>query len=350
MKDIKNVCISPQTSIKDALKIIDKGAIRIALVLDEGDKFLGTLSDGDIRRALLANSSLDDSIENVYFKNSITALKHESKENIIKKAIKNKIYQIPIVDENNYVCDVLDLATLLTTTKRKNKVILMAGGLGSRLRPLTDNTPKPLLKVGNKPILQTIIENFASHGFENIIISLNYKSQMIRDYFKDGSDSGVNIEYLEENKRLGTAGALSLLKDSPNEAFFVMNGDLLTNVNFSDLLDFHNFSGSTATMCVREYQYQIPYGVIQTDSENIISIEEKPINKFFVNAGIYLLNPDVLNQVPKDEFYDMPTLFEKLIEQQKKVLSFPIHEYWLDIGQHHDFTKANEEYDSVFNE
>ena len=349
MKDITKLFVVKDTTIKEALSIIDKAAMRIAIVIDKNKKFLGTLNDGDIRRAILAGNSLESTIENIYFKNSKTALNSDTKESIIKKAIQHKIYQIPILNENNCVVDVLDLATLLTTKKRKNKVILMAGGLGTRLRPLTEHTPKPLLKVGDKPILQTIIENFATHGFENIIISLNYKSHMIKEYFGDGNQFGVNIEYIEEDKRLGTAGALSLLKQNPNEPFFVMNGDLLTNVNFTELLDFHNFSSSHATMCVREYQYQIPYGVIQTQDEKIISIEEKPINKFFVNAGIYLLSPEVLNYIPNNEFYDMPTLFTKLIEENKPTLSFPIHEYWLDIGQHHDFIKANEEYHENFN-
>jgi NDP-sugar pyrophosphorylase family protein len=226
----------------------------------------------------------------------------------------------------------------------------MAGGLGTRLRPLTDDIPKPLLKVGNKPILETIIRNFAEHGFVNITISLNYKGDMIKDYFGDGSDFGVNIDYVEENKRLGTAGALSLLKENPHEPFFVMNGDLLTDVNFSHLLDFHSFGNSTATMCVREYEYQVPYGVIQTKDSDITSIVEKPIQKFFVNAGIYVLSPSVFNDIPENEFFDMPTLFNILIEKQKKVSSFPIHEYWLDIGRMSDFEQAQSEYFRIFSE
>jgi len=349
MENINSLFIKEDNTIKESLEIIDKAAMRIAIVIDSHNKFLGTLSDGDIRRALLSSLCLSDSIKDIYFKNCTTGLNTESKEEIIKKAIQNKVYQIPILDTNNYIVDVLDLATLLSIKKRKNKVILMAGGLGTRLRPLTTDTPKPLLKVGNKPILQTIIESFASHGFENIIISLNYKSQMIRDYFKDGKDYGVTISYIEENKRLGTAGALSLLHENPSEPFFVMNADLLTNVNFAELLDFHTTSHSIGTMCVREYQYQIPYGVIETKDTQITSIIEKPTQKFFVNAGIYLLNPEVLNYVPKNEYYDMPTLFENIIEQQKKVLSSASDEYWLDIGQHHDFVKANEEYMDIFN-
>ena len=282
MKNIENLLIPENITIKEALKIIDKGAIRIALVVDEANKLLGTLSDGDIRRGLLKNYSLDDSIKDLYFKNPTVALSDESKEKIIQKAIKNQVYQIPIVDENNHLVDIVNLATLLNVTKKRNRVILMAGGLGTRLRPLTEDMPKPMLKVGNKPILETIIKNFAAHGFVNITISLNYKAEMIREYFKDGSDFGVNIDYVEENTRLGTAGALSLLKEQPNEPFFVMNADLLTDVNFSNLLDFHCFGNANATMCVREYEYQVPYGVIEIENDSIASIVEKPIKKFFV--------------------------------------------------------------------
>ena len=347
---IENLLVFEKTTIKEALKIIDNGAIRIALVVDEDNKLLGTLSDGDIRRGLLKNYTLEDFIRDLYFKTPIIALQSESKEKIVQKAIKNQVYQIPIIDENNNLVDIVNLATLLNITKKRNRVILMAGGLGTRLRPLTDDIPKPMLKVGNKPILETIIKNFASHGFVNITISLNYKGEMIKDYFGDGSDFGVNLDYVEENIRLGTAGALSLLREQPNEPFFVMNADLLTDVNFSNLLDFHCFGNGNGTMCVREYEYQIPYGVIEIQNSNILSIVEKPIKKFFVNAGIYVLSPNIFEYIPQNEFFDMPTLLNILIEKQKKVLTFPIHEYWLDIGRMSDFEQAQSEYFRIFNE
>ncbi|MDD3054326.1 MAG: nucleotidyltransferase family protein [Aliarcobacter sp.] len=347
MKNIEHLLITENITIKKALKVIDKGAIRIALVVDENNKLLGTLNDGDIRRGLLKNYTLDDSIKDLYFKNPTVALIDESKEKIIQKAIKNQVYQIPIVDENNYLVDIVNLTTLLNITKKRNRVILMAGGLGTRLRPLTEDIPKPMLKVGNKPILETIIKNFALHGFVNITISLNYKAEIIREYFKDGSDFGVNIDYVEESTRLGTAGALSLLEEQPNDPFFVMNADLLTDVNFSNLLDFHCLGNANATMCVREYEYQVPYGVIEIENSSIASIVEKPIKKFFVNAGIYVLSPNIFEYIPKNEFFDMPILFNILIGQQKKVLSFPIHEYWLDIGRISDFEQAQIEFNNL---
>ena len=344
------ITVYENQSIKEALEIIDKGAIKIAIVLNSDKKVIGTITDGDIRRGLLSGLSLDASINSLYFKEPTLANINDSKEVIIQKAISKKLYQIPIVDDEGRLVDIEDLATLLKVTTKRNKVILMAGGLGTRLRPLTEDIPKPLLKVGNKPILETIIENFVKYGFVNITISVNYKADMIKEYFGDGSKFGANIDYIEETKRLGTAGALSLIKNRPQEPFFVMNADLLTNVNFSHLLDFHVFENSVATMCVREYDFQVPYGVIETNGSEIISIKEKPIHKFFVNAGIYSLSPQVFEYIPKNEFYDMPTLFEDIIKDDLKSISFPVHEYWLDIGRMSDFEQAQSEYLRVFNE
>ena len=241
-----------------------------------------------------------------------------------------------------------DIEDIIRPVSKTNRVVLMVGGLGTRLRPLTQDTPKPMLKVGNKPILQTIVEKFAEYGFVNITMCVNFNASIIRDYFGDGKEFGVNIDYVLEQKRMGTAGALSLLKERPSEPFFVMNGDLLTNVNFEHILNYHTLNKATATMCVREYDYEVPYGVVKMNDNKIIEIAEKPVQKFFVSAGIYMLSPEILDLIPQDEFYDMPTLFEKAIAQGKNVISFPIHEYWIDIGRLEEYQKANEEYAKVF--
>jgi len=348
MQSYKKILLTKNATIKEALEVIDKGAIRIAIVLDEDEKVVGTLSDGDVRRGLLSGLSLDSSIENLYYKEPTVANINDPKELIVQKALSKQIYQIPIVDNDGHLVKIEELSKLLKVTAKHNRVILMAGGLGTRLRPLTEDIPKPLLKVGNKPILETIIENFAKYGFVNITISVNYKADMIKEYFGDGSKFGVNIDYIEEMKRLGTAGALSLIKERPQEPFLVMNADLLTNVNFEHLLDFHMVEHAIATMCVRKYDYQVPYGVIELDESKIISIEEKPVHEFFVNAGIYTLSPQVFEYIPKDEFYDMPTLFEDILSKELKAVSFPIHEYWLDIGRMSDFEKAQNEYGDIF--
>ena len=347
MKTIDKIKLLPTSTIKEALQVIDAGAMKIALVVNAEDDLLGTLSDGDIRRGLLNGLSLDDSIETIIFKHPTVCGINDSKEEILKIAVSKKLYCIPIVDEKGVLVGIEEIDNILKPASFSNKVVLMAGGLGTRLRPLTDDIPKPLLQVGDKPILETIINGFAKYGFTHIILSVSYKAEMIEAYFGDGSKFGVNIEYVHEDKRMGTAGALSLMKESLSEAFFVMNGDLLTNINFEHMLEYHLSNNAIATMGVREYDFQVPYGVVNIEGNNILNIEEKPVHNFFVSGGVYVLSPDVLKMIP-DTYYDMPTLFEKLIEEEKKSISFPIREYWLDIGQTSDFHKANAEYHGVF--
>ncbi|MCT7614602.1 nucleotidyltransferase family protein [Aliarcobacter butzleri] len=348
MKNIEDIIVKESTSILEVLQIIDKSSKQLAIVVDDNKRLLGTISDGDIRRALLNNISLNESVKDIYFKTPTVANINNSKEEIINICRVKKIHQIPIVDDNGNLIGIEILDELIKPKDKTNKVILMVGGLGTRLRPLTETTPKPMLKVGNKPILQTIVEKFAEYGYTNIIMCVNYKSHIIQDYFKDGSDFGVNIEYILENQRMGTAGALSLLKEKPNEPFFVMNGDLLTNVNFEHLHNYHIATNSIGTMCVREYDFQVPYGVVNIKDSKIASIEEKPTHKFFVSAGIYMLSSEVLNYIPENQFYDMPTLFEKIISEGKNAISFPLREYWLDIGRMEEYKKANDEYSEIF--
>lgn len=331
-------------SIIETMKMIDETTLQFAVVVDEEMHLKGTVTDGDIRRGILKGLVLESPIKEVM--NQFPTFEKAGMKNIFYKELMQKrhLKQLPIVDDNKKVQRVLFLDDVSQTLKKENTIVLMAGGLGTRLRPLTDDIPKPMLKVGDKPILENIIESFKSFGFYNFILSVNYKKEIIKDYFQDGSYFGVRIEYAEENKRLGTAGALSLLKEKPNAPFIVMNGDLLTKINYEQLLDFHNEMNSEATMCVRDYEYQVPYGVIETEHHRLLSIVEKPIHKSFVNAGIYVLNPDVLHQVPKDEFYDMPELFKKLMDQEKEVSVFPLREYWLDIGKMDDYERANNDY------
>lgn len=350
MENIKDIIVNKKTLLRVALKIIDKSSKQICLVLDNNNKLLGTINDGDIRRALLSNISLDDTVENIYFKTPTVANINDSKETILNICKAKKIHQIPIVDNDNNIIGLEILDELIGSVSKPNKVILMVGGLGTRLRPLTENTPKPMLPVGGKPILQTIVEKFVSYGFVNIVMCIGYKSHVIQDFFEDGSRFGANIEYILEDKRMGTAGALSLLSQNniPSEPFFIMNGDLLTNVNFEHFLNFHIQNNAKATMGVREYDFQVPYGVVNLEDGKIKSIIEKPVHNFFISAGIYMLNSECIDMIPKDEFYDMPTLFDKLIQMNENTISFPIREYWLDIGRMDEYEKANKEYYEVF--
>lgn len=344
----RDILISPITCIIDVLKIIDNSARQIALIVDEEQRLIGTVTDGDIRRGLLKGRQLTDPVSLVMNHYPTVASVYDSRENILALMKLKHLRQIPIVDDNGQIIQIETLDELLQPKKKENWVVLMAGGLGTRLAPLTDDCPKPLLKVGNKPLLETIMLSFIEQGFNKFYISVNYRSDMITDYFGDGSRLGVEIRYIHESKRMGTAGALTLLPETPQHPLIVMNGDLLTKVNFEQLLDFHITHNANATMCVREYDLQIPYGVVKIDKHRLVGIDEKPLVNYFVNAGIYVLNPESIRYIPEDSFYDMPKLFEKLIDEKHNVSVFPIREYWLDIGRMADFEKANGEFPEVF--
>lgn len=348
MKSWKNILASPSTTIREAIRIMDAGALKIALVVDDALHLLGTVSDGDVRRGILKGYSLDDYVSQVMNTSPAVVLQNAGRENILALMRRKKVHQIPIVDQAGILVGLEIIDTIIATTKQNNWVVLMAGGLGTRLKQLTKDTPKPLLKIGGKPILETILENFIDQGFCRFFISVNYKSELIESHFDDGSRWGVQIEYLRENKRLGTGGALGLLPERPSAPLLVMNGDVLTKVNFTQLLDFHGEHKAEATMCVREYDFQVPYGVVKVDKHRIIAIEEKPVQRFFVNAGIYVLEPHTLDLVPPNVFFDMPLLFENLVKQEKETAVFPMREYWLDIGRMDDFDRANEDFKEVF--
>lgn len=343
MKNWRKLIVSEQQTLLETMRLIDETSLQFAIVLNEEDVLLGTVTDGDIRRGILRGEGLDVAISSVMNTTPFTAIQGQSFTAYKQLMKQKKLKQLPIVDKQNKVIDVLFIDAI-DICSNKNEVILMLGGLGTRLRPLTENIPKPMLRVGSKPIVETIVDGFKQYGYTNFTFCVNYKKEVIQSYFQHGAAFGVHIHYVKEQKRMGTAGALSLLQQRPTEPFFVMNGDLLTQVNFDQLMQFHLEQDAVATMCVREYEYQIPYGVIETNGTDLVAIKEKPVHRSFVNAGIYVLSPKVFDYIPNDEFYDMPTLFEKLIGEQLKTAVFPIHEYWLDIGQMDDFQRANEYY------
>ena len=347
-KDWKKSVIFSQASIRDALQIMDKSSLQIVFVVDAENHLLGVVTDGDVRRSILRGEELSTPVARIMNDHPITAQQGADRAELLRLMKAKTVRQIPLVDEEKRLVGLVQMEELLYRPQRGNAVVLMAGGLGTRLRPLTDKIPKPLLKVGAKPILETILESFLDAGFHRFYFAVNYKSQMIEDYFGDGSRFGAEIKYLHENKRMGTAGALYFLPEAPKEPILVMNGDLLTKVDFGELLDYHIEQGAAATMAVREYNYQVPYGVIDFDGEQIEAIREKPSYSFFVNAGIYALSPEAVARVDKEEFFDMPQLFEALISEGKKTTVFPVREYWLDIGRIADFERAQEEYGEMF--
>jgi dTDP-glucose pyrophosphorylase len=348
MKNWKKTLIGPGSSLREAVEVIDAAGLQIALVVDEDGRLLGTVTDGDVRRAILRGDPLEDPVARVMNENATTARAQDDRETLLALMRRRRLHQIPILDAKWRVVGLEVLDDLLKPQPKTNPVVLMAGGLGTRLRPLTEDIPKPLLQVGPKPILETILDSFIEYGFRHFYVSVNYKAEMIEAHFGDGSRWGVQIEYLREEEPLGTAGALSLLPELPTEAMFVMNGDLVTRLNFAHLLDFHAEHDSMATMCVREYEMQVPYGVIRTQSHRIIDIHEKPTERYLVNAGVYVLQPETLALIPRGQFFDMPDLFRRLLEQGEEPAVFPVREYWADIGRVAEFHEANGRFDEVF--
>jgi len=349
MHDWHQAIIKFTDTILTAVEVLNSESLRIVMVVDENDRLAGTVTDGDIRRGLIKHLSMDTIITEIMFKEPTVALVEDSKKTILDKMKKLDLLQIPIVDNNRKIVGLETIQHLLEKKRYDNPVFLMAGGFGKRLQPLTDNIPKPLLKIGNKPILENILEQFIAAGFHNFYISTHYKAEMVREHFGDGGDWNVTIEYVHEDKPLGTAGSLGLLsKKISRLPILMMNGDLLTKIDFEQLLNFHLEEKGDATMCVREYDFQVPYGVIKADGYRIISIEEKPINKFFINAGVYVLSPSILDMVNGVNYLDMPKLLDKKIESNGQVNMFPVHEYWLDIGQIDQFNKAQQDSREMF--
>ena len=350
MKDWTRILVDIETPILDTIRLINEVAIQICLVVDGDRRLLGSVTDGDVRRGILAQVPLTAPVRQIMNPKPRTARAGTDPVLLRQRMAREQVHHMPLVDADNRVVDLVSIEDLVanTETHADNWVVLMAGGLGTRLRPLTDDLPKPLLAVGDRPVLATILENFIGHGFGRFFISVNYKADMIKDYFGDGSAWGVRIDYIDEPQALGTAGPLALLPETPPAAILVMNGDLLTQANFGQLVQYHRQQKSDATMCVRQYDVQVPFGVVEIENNVIASIDEKPVHRFFVNAGIYLLEPSVLDLIPRGQPYDMPELFSRLVAERLQAGVFPIHEYWLDIGRVDDLNRANREFQQVF--
>jgi dTDP-glucose pyrophosphorylase len=340
----RKAMIRPEAPIREVMVAIGESRIQTALVVDGTDRLLGTVTDGDIRRALLRGASDEDPASGVMNASPQTLPAGADARTALESLRKTTHRCIPRLDGQGRVVAVWHAADFALDEKSDNTVVVMAGGLGSRLSPLTRDVPKPLIEVGGKPILETILDNFRAFGFRDFFFSVNYLSEQIKSHFGDGSGWGVSIRYLEEREQLGTAGSLSLLPARPVHPLLVMNGDVLTKINFLQLLEFHRQQGSAATMCVREYDLQVPYGVVRPEGARIVSVDEKPVHRFFVNAGIYVLEPDALNCIPADSHFDMTSLFQHLIAQQKHTSAYPIREYWLDVGRHDDLERARNDF------
>lgn len=339
----RKALLSPDATIQQAISNLDQIALKICLVVNEAGELIGTLSDGDIRRGLLKGLGLGSPIDRIVHHNPLVVPPDLSRELVMQLMVGNKVQQIPVVNDQRQVVGLHLWDDITTPPERSNLMVIMAGGMGTRLRPHTENCPKPLLLVAGKPMLEHIIERAKLEGFSRFVLAVHYLGHMIEEHFGSGDRLGVNIDYLREQSPLGTAGALGLLQPRPDEAFVVTNGDVITDIRYGELLDFHLRHNAAATMAVRVHEWQHPFGVVQTDGVEIVGFEEKPVARTHINAGVYALDPDALNLLTTDVRCDMPALFERLQERVKRTVAYPMHEPWLDVGRPDDLSRANVE-------
>jgi dTDP-glucose pyrophosphorylase len=356
MNDWERALISPHDPIARAIEVIDEKFSpdhkaylpkRMALITDSSRKLLGVVTDGDVRKAVLQGSSLEDPVEGIMNRNFCHCREGTPREKVIETMRDRGLGQMPILDAHGCIIG-LELLQNLKIGGVDNWVVIMAGGLGTRLGELTKNCPKPLIEVSGRPVIETILTNFIDFGFKRFFIIINYLGQQIVEKIGDGSKWGVKIEYCSEEQRYGTAGGLSLLPERPQKPLIVINCDVLTTLSILHLLDFHRLNDSCATMCVRQLSLKIPFGVARVEESHLLNVDEKPMHKFFVNAGIYVLSPETLGMMPKNTRVEMTDFFNDLVAAGKKVMAFPIREYWIDIGRIEDLTRARSDYDEVF--
>ncbi|TDD98410.1 nucleotidyltransferase family protein [Flavobacterium cellulosilyticum] len=347
-EDFSKYTASPNDSIKTCMARIEQNKKGGLIIIDENYLLLGSISDGDIRRAFLAGKGIDDAINLSYNTSPIKCLDHETDALTFEILIEKKITLLPIVDSCNVLIGIQTSEKGHRFEAVSNFVVIMVGGEGLRLGELTRSTPKTLLKVGGKPILQTILERLEYFGFRNIILCTGHLSEAIEEFCGDGSNFGLNISFYKEKNKLGTVGAVKNVENQLKEPFLVMNGDLLTGLNYKNILDFHKNNNSVMTIGCSNYTSKVPYGVIETEGVRVKRVLEKPTYSYRVSGGIYVLNHQLLDLIPYDRYFDITDLMEEIIAQEKVITAFPIEEYWLDIGMPNDFLKANEDYNQLF--
>lgn len=341
LTDRWGAALLPATStIQQVVRNLDQSGLQIALIVSETGQLVGTITDGDIRRGLLRGLSLTSGIESVMNRDPFVVPARLETELVLHLMKANRIHQLPAVDADRKVVGLHIWDDLVAPSRRPNVLVLMAGGQGRRLRPHTENCPKPMLPVAGKPMLEHVIDRAKSQGFERFVVAIHFLGHMIEDYFGDGSRFGVQVAYLREEEPLGTAGAISLIQPRPESPFLVSNGDVLTDINYGELLDFHVRHAAVATMAVRQHEWQHPFGVVHTNGVEIVGFEEKPVARTHINAGIYVLDPHVLGLLNANEHCDMPTLFARAQESGARTIAYPMHEPWLDVGRADDLKRA----------
>lgn len=342
---IDRICIRFDSSLKSGMQAIDRGGLEIALVVEADGRLLGTVTDGDIRRALLGGASFEDPIHRFMARQFTAVPTNASRAEVLDLMRARSLQQIPILDKAGRIVGVHLLREILGSSPRPNWAVVMAGGRGERLRPITDSLPKPMIMVAGRPILERIVLHLVGFGIRRIFLSVNYMGDMIERHFKDGAALGCRIDYVREEKPLGTGGALSLLPGKPDHPFLMLNGDLLTQFNVADMLAFHTEEGYKATVGVQEYVHTVPYGVVEREGDRITGIREKPTQTWLANAGIYVFEPDLVERVPKDTHFPLPTLVEECLGRNEAVGAFPIKGDWIDVGYPRELRRARGEED-----
>jgi dTDP-glucose pyrophosphorylase len=332
------------SSIRQAVQVLNESSLKIVLVVDANEVLVGTISDGDIRRGLLKGLELTSTIDSIIHEDALVVPPELNRSVVLQLMTANKIQQIPEVDDQHRLYGLHLWDEITTPPTRSNLMVIMAGGKGTRLYPHTQNCPKPLLPVAGKPMLEHIIDRAKLEGFKHFVLAIHHLGYMIESHFGNGEGRGVQIDYLREQSPLGTAGALGLLHPVPSLPFLVTNGDVITNIRYGELLDFHVRHAAAATMAVHLHEWQHPFGVVQTQGVEIVGFEEKPISRTHINAGVYVLEPAALQLLSADVKCDMPTLFESIKAQGKRTVAYPMHETWLDVGRPDDLKQANSDY------
>ena len=340
---MKKYCVPPDATLIECLRIMDIAGSGLVLAVGSEFRLIGTISDGDIRKALLKGFSLDSPVSPHINRDCYYVLPNVPRAEVLDIMQANRFEQVPIVDEQGKVMGLHLLHDMLGNVSRPNWAVVMAGGKGIRLRPLTENIPKPMIRVAGRPILERIILHLVSYGIRRIFLSVNHLAQVIEDYFEDGSKYGASIEYIREIDPLGSGGAISLLPEIPEQALLVMNGDLIIDTNFADMIDFHNRNDFYATMGVYAYFHQIPYGCVEVQDNRLTGLEEKPVLQKMVNAGIYVLSPQAVSAVPRNTCFPITTLFEEALKKNLLCGTFAIEKEWLDIGSPQQLRQARGE-------
>jgi len=347
--DLNLFCLSGAATIADAIELMERNQQGFGLLVDEEQRLVNTVTDGDLRRAFYRKIAVTELLTSALPKVKadphrvpVSAAAGTPPDQLLTLLEELRLRHLPILDADRRVVDIVFRTDLMRGPGRSVQAVIMAGGLGTRLRPLTNDTPKPMLPVGDKPLLEHLVDHIRDSGIRKINVATHYQPQKIQDHFGDGTTFGLDIEYVSEQEPLGTAGALRLLKER-HEHILVVNGDILTNVNFRAMVDYHEDQHASATIGVVAYDVSVPFGIVDIDAGVVRSISEKPVYQYFVNAGIYVVNPDVIDVIPAQGRCDMTELIHLLIARGSRVVPFPITEYWLDVGRPEDFETAQQD-------